>query len=86
MAKYELLEKAFIDNRIYEAGETVDVSGDVIPGPFMKPVDDAAKKRAKAVGQVLGPMNNPVDDLTAVGGLETIGASPQGVKSGMAVN
>lgn len=83
MAKYELLEKAFIDNRIYEAGEIAEVGDSVIPGPFMKPVDAEAKKRAKEVGLVLGPMPDPVDQLTAMK-VEAIGASPQGVKSGMA--
>lgn len=83
MARYELLEKAFIDNRIYEVGEIVEVSGNVIPGPFMKPADAAAQKRAKEVGLVLGPMPDPVDQLTATK-LETIGASPQDVKNGMA--
>lgn len=83
MAKYELLEKAFIDNRIYEVGETVEVSDSVIPGPHMKPVDDAAKKKAREIGLVLGPIPDPVDQLTRTG-LEAIGASPQGVKSGMA--
>ncbi len=84
MAKYELLEKAFIGNRIYEAGETVEVADGTTPGPFMKPVDAAAQKKAKEVGLVLGPMPDPVDQLTA-GKVEAIGASPQNVKSGMAV-
>ncbi|MDR3569630.1 MAG: hypothetical protein P4L43_16515 [Syntrophobacteraceae bacterium] len=85
MAKYELLEKAFIDNRIYEPGEVAEVSDKVVPGPFMKPVDSAAQKKAKEVGLVLGPMPDPVDQLTG-GKLEAIGASPQDVKSGMAAN
>ncbi|MDA8305980.1 MAG: hypothetical protein M0Z81_04025 [Deltaproteobacteria bacterium] len=87
MAKYKLLEKAFIDNRIYEPGEVVEVPDSVTPGPFMKPADAAAQKRAKEVGLVLGPMPDPVDQLTTIprgAGLETIGASPQDVKSGMA--
>ena len=83
MARYELLEKAFIDNRIYEAGEKVEVADSVTPGPFMKPVDSAAQKKAKEIGLVLGPMPDPVDQLTATK-VETIGASPQDVKSGMA--
>ncbi|MGC9195349.1 MAG: hypothetical protein ACP5IL_07830 [Syntrophobacteraceae bacterium] len=82
MAKYELLEKAFIDNRLYEPGEIVRVADSVVPGPFMKPVDAAAQKRAKEIGLVNGPMVDPVDELTATP--ESIGASPQGVKSGMA--
>jgi hypothetical protein len=83
MAKYELLERAFIDNRIYEPGEVAEVGDKVVPGPFMKPVDTAAHKRAKEVGLVLGPMPDPVDQLTGTK-LEAIGASPQEVKSGMA--
>ncbi len=83
MARYQILEKAFIENRIYEVGEIVDVGEEVIPGPFMKPVDAAARKRAKETGLVLGPMQDPVDQLTGMR-LDTIGASPQDVKNGMA--
>ena len=83
MAKYKLLEKAFIDNRIYEPGEVAEVDDTVVPGPFMKPVDSAANKKAKEVGLVLGPMSDPVDELTATK-FEAIGASPQDLKSGMA--
>ncbi len=83
MPKYTLMERAFIDNRIFEPGETVEVPDSVTPGPFMKPVDNAAHKKAKEVGLVLGPMPDPVDQLTATK-LDTIGASPQEVKSGMA--
>jgi hypothetical protein len=83
MAKYRLLEKAFIENRIWEPGEIIDVPDNVTPGPYMEPVDAAAKKRAKDVGLVLGPIPDPVDELTATR-VETIGASPQDVKSGMA--
>lgn len=83
MARYELLEKAFIDNRVYESGEVVEVADTVTPGPFMKPLDAAAQKRAKEIGLVLGPLPDPVDQLTAMK-VETIGASPQDVKSGMA--
>ncbi len=83
MARYEILEKAFINNRIYESGEVVELAETVTPGPFMKPLDAAAKKRAKEVGLVLGPMPDPVDQITSMK-VETIGASPQDVKSGMA--
>lgn len=85
MATYKLLEKAFIDNRIYEPGETVTVADDVVPGPFMKPLDAAAKKMAKEVGLVVGPSPDPVDQITATNA-ETIGAAPQNVKSGMAAS
>jgi hypothetical protein len=82
MARYRLLEKAFIENRLFEPGEVVTVADSVIPGPFMKPVDAAAQKKAKEIGLVNGPSPDPVDELTATP--ESIGASPQSVKSGMA--
>lgn len=83
MAKYKLLEKAFIDNRLYEAGEIVEVSGNCIPGPHMSPHDAEARKKAREVGLVNGPLPDPVDQLTAMK-VEAIGASPQDVRSGMA--
>ena len=83
MAKYELLEKSFIDNRIWEPGEIVEVPDDLIPGPHMVPVDDAAKRVAKKLGLVNGPLPDPVHELTLTDA-ERMGASPQGVKTGMA--
>jgi hypothetical protein len=84
MARYKLHEKAFIDNKLYEAGEVVEVSDSLTPGSFMEPMDAAAKKRAKEVGLVLGAMDDPIDRLTATSA-ESVGGSPQDVKSGMAV-
>lgn len=83
MAKYELLEKSFINQRIYEVSEIVEVSDSVVPGSHMKPVDAAAKKKAKEIGLVLGPLPNIIDDLTQVD-VRTFGASPQQVRSGIA--
>lgn len=45
MPKFEVLEKSFIEDRIYEAGSTVEYSGFV--GENLKPLDDAAKALAK---------------------------------------
>jgi len=82
MAKYKLLEKAFIDNRLWEIGEEVEVPEGTRPGPHMQPVDSEAKKVAKEIGLVNGPMPDPVDEMT-MSDAERLGASPQGVKSGM---
>lgn len=55
MAKYRVLEKSFIDNRICEEGSEVDYDfgkdkdGNAIePGPHLVLVDDGSKKTAKA--------------------------------------
>lgn len=77
MAKYKLTETAFIDHRIYAAGEKVTVPDDFIPGPHMIPVDKAASAMAKKIGLVNGPLPDPIDEITS------IGASPAGAKSGI---
>ena len=46
MAKYKLLEKAFINDRLWETDEIVDVPDDVTPGPHMLPLDAAAHQAA----------------------------------------
>ncbi len=81
MAKYKLLEKAFIDNRLWETGEVVEVPEGTVPGSHMQPVDSEAKKMAKEIGLVNGPMPDPVDEMTA--DVTNFGAAPQAVKSGM---
>ena len=85
MAKYKLLERAFIDNRLWEADAIVEVPDDVIPGPHMVPVDSAGRQAAKRVGLVNGPIPDPVDQLTLTEA-EKLGASPQSVKSGIAAS
>ncbi|MGO8945426.1 MAG: hypothetical protein ACLQJ7_17365 [Syntrophobacteraceae bacterium] len=79
MAKYELLEKAFIHNRIWEPGEVVEVDDSVVPGPHMKPVDAAAKAAFKKAGIV----NHEMSTHEIVDRIAHFGATPQGVKSGM---
>lgn len=64
MAQYRMLEKAFLNHRIYDANEVADVPDDTVPGPHMVPVDEAAKKMAKKIGLVNGPMPDPIDELT----------------------
>ena len=46
MAKYEVLEKSFIGDKLVLPGETVDYDGE--PGPNLKAVDKAAAKAAAA--------------------------------------
>jgi hypothetical protein len=77
MAKYKLLERAFIHQRLWEAGETVTVDDDVIPGPHMVPLDAADKRAFKKTGFENGPQPNYSDQITS------IGVSPQDVKSGI---
>jgi hypothetical protein len=77
MAKYKLLETAFIDNRICVAGEKVEVADDMVPGPHMVPVDGAAKKMATSVGLVNGEIPDPIDQITSMG------ATPAGAKTGI---
>jgi hypothetical protein len=62
MPKYKLLEKAFIDQRIYEAGDEVEFAGR--PGPHMVPMDAEAKAIAKKLGLVNGPIPDPIDQIT----------------------
>ncbi len=84
MAKYLILERAFINNRLYEPGESVDVADEVIPGPHMKPVDAAAKKVAKSIGLVNEDMPDFVDQMTPnTVDVTSYGASPQIGQSGM---
>lgn len=78
MAKYKLLEEAFINNRLYKAGEHVEVPDHVIPGPHMFPADGAAKKKAAEVGLVNGPLPDVVEELTPDKvDVTKYGASPQ---------
>ncbi|MGA2937301.1 MAG: hypothetical protein ABSF52_09415 [Syntrophobacteraceae bacterium] len=82
MAKYKLLERAFIHQRLWEEGEIVEVDDNLMPGPHMVPQDSAARAAMKKYGVVNGPLPNPVDELTR--DVRNFGAAPQEVKSGMA--
>lgn len=79
MARYELLERSFINQTLLDPGAIVEVDDDVIPGPHMKPVDTAAKTAFKKTGFVVGA----VTEHEIVDSIATFGASPAGVKSGM---
>ncbi len=79
MAKYKLLEKAFINQLLLEAGSEVVVPDDVIPGPHMEPMDAAARAAFKKTGFINSAslQNEIVDSIAAYG------ASPAGMKSGI---
>ena len=79
MAKYKLLERAFIDQCVWEEGSIVEVADDVIPGPHMVPQDAAARAAAKRHGVV----NHEMSVHEIVDKIADFGASPQGIKSGM---
>lgn len=44
MARYRVLERSFIDNRLVEPGEEVEYEG--LPGHNLEPLDKAAKAAA----------------------------------------
>jgi hypothetical protein len=50
MAKYEVLQVSYINDRIVQVGDTVDYEGE--PGPNLRPMDKAA---TKAVAESLPP-------------------------------
>jgi hypothetical protein len=85
MARYEILEKSFINDRLWQPGEIVEVPDSVTPGQHMKPVDAAAKRRAKEVGLVNGPSPDWADQIAASAAAREadLAASPQGIRSGM---
>ena len=60
MAKYRLLEKAFINERLWEINEEIDLPDDVIPGPHMLPMDSAARNAIKKAGVVNIAVGMPV--------------------------
>jgi hypothetical protein len=83
MAKYKLLQEAFVDNHLRKAGAVVTVSDDTIPGSYMVPMDAAAKAMAKKVNLVNDTVSDYVDELTGQIDVTKFGASPQGLDSGI---
>ena len=61
MAKYKFTETAYVDGRLYHEGEVVILPASLVPGPHMCPLDDEARKAAKAVNMT---KINPLDFLT----------------------
>jgi hypothetical protein len=74
MAEYLLHEKCYMPGgpgglaRVYEAGETVTIPDEMVPGPFMEPKDAAAKKAFLAcvdrkTGAYVPPKPRVVEEL-----------------------
>jgi len=82
MAKYKLLQRAYINNQLYDEGATVEVSDEMLPGSHMVPLDAAARKRAKEAGIENMQVPDFVDALTGGPDVRAYGASPQ-MKSGV---
>jgi hypothetical protein len=38
MAKYRFLQSAYVDGRVFNAGEVCDLRDDWVPGPFVEPL------------------------------------------------
>lgn len=86
MAKYKLMQMAYINNRLCGEGEVVTVPDGTIPGPHMLPVDAEAKRMAKAIGLVNDVVPDYVDEQTGMVDVSKYGASPQNIAAGVALN
>ena len=82
MAKYKLLQRAFINNTLFDEGAIVEVNDEMMPGSHMVPMDAAAKRKVKEAGIENGQVPDFVDAMTGGPDVRAYGASPQ-VKSGV---
>lgn len=64
MARYSILEPAYVGERLVNAGDQVEVPDSTVPGPHMKPLDEAAQRAVKAAGNRM-TRRDPVEALTA---------------------
>ncbi|MGO9020055.1 MAG: hypothetical protein ACLQVJ_17095 [Syntrophobacteraceae bacterium] len=62
-AQYELIEKAFIGDHIRYEGERIEVPANLVPGPHMIPLNEAAKKAFKQAGIENGRVRDGIDEL-----------------------
>jgi hypothetical protein len=65
MALYKVLERSFINNMACEEGATVEYDGE--PGANLEPVDEPAKKAAKATADKGVATGIGTDPVTIVG-------------------
>lgn len=65
MARWKLLETAFIADRLVAEGDEITTTDTIIPGPHMEPLDDAAKALAEKHADRMQPVGNVLDQLTA---------------------
>lgn len=72
MAKYKVLERSFLNNRLHEAGDIINYDG--TPAANLEPVDSAAKAAVKAAAASGEPLDI-VDSKAAEGEAGADGAS-----------
>ncbi len=63
MARYRITDLCYLDERLVQPGEDVDIADDVIPGPHMSPKDDAARRAVKAAAARMVKID-PVEAMT----------------------
>ncbi len=63
MAKYQVLDTAYIGGRIVEPGERIEVEDGFVPGPHLKPMDGDAHKAVRAAASRMTAMD-PIEVLT----------------------
>jgi hypothetical protein len=64
MARYRVTALCYINDRILQDGEDVEVADDLIPGPHLSPRDDAARRAIKGAGARMTNRVDPIDSLT----------------------
>ena len=63
MARYRITELSHINLALVQAGEEIEVSDSIKPGPHWEPLDAAAKKAFAAAGfKEVGYLADPVND------------------------
>ena len=65
MARYRITATCYINDRIMNEGDEIDVADSMIPGPHLSPRDDAARRAVKAAGNRMS-LVDPIDSLTQV--------------------
>jgi len=63
MARYRITEPAYINLRMLQEGDEIDLADDFVPGPHMQPRDEPARRAARAAGQRMAKFD-PIDTLT----------------------
>ena len=63
MARYRFLQSAYIDGRLFNAGEIAELRDDWVPGPYVEPLDLAGAQAMWNAGpQCLGLVRQQFSD------------------------
>ncbi len=63
MAKYKVLEKSYINDRIVDAGEEIEYDG--LPSTNLQPIDSVGKKAAKEAEKLAAAEKEAAEKLAA---------------------